>query len=143
MEAARALDPAPLILSSVRDILVPPDRPAKVAQAHARVAALYDAVLVHGDEALAPLDASWPVDDAVRPKLRYTGYVDEGAAIPPPGERAGILVAAGSSAAGLGLFRAAVGAARLRPDLGWRLLVGHGIPDATLAPCRRACPPAR
>ncbi|MCJ2027085.1 glycosyltransferase [Methylobacterium sp. J-067] len=132
VEAARALDPAPLILSSVRDILVPPDRPAKVAQAHARLAALYDAVLVHGDEALAPLDASWPVDDAVRPKLRYTGYVDEGAAIPPPGERAGILVAAGSSAAGLGLFRAAVGAARLRPDLGWRLLVGHGIPDATL-----------
>lgn len=141
LEAARALPQPPLILSSVRDILVPPDRPAKVAEAHARVAALYDAVLVHGDEALAPLDASWPVDDIVRPKLRYTGYVDEGTAPSPPTERAGILVAAGSSAAGLGLFRAALGAARLQPDLGWRLLVGHGIPDATLDALSEGLPP--
>lgn len=141
VEAARALARPPLVLASVRDILVPPDRPSKVAEAHARVAALYDAVLVHGDEALTPLDASWPVDAALRGKLRYTGYVDEGAAIPPPGERAGILVAAGSSAAGLGLFRAAVGAARKRPDLGWRLLVGHGIPDGTLDALSDSLPP--
>ncbi len=43
-----------------------------------RLAEFYDAVLVHGDPALAPLDLSWPVDERLRPLLRYTGYVDEG-----------------------------------------------------------------
>ncbi|MFC6790187.1 glycosyltransferase [Methylobacterium komagatae] len=141
VEAARASEPRPLILSSVRDILVAPDRPSKVDEAHERIAALYDAVLVHGDPALVPLDASWPVDARLADKLRYTGYVDEGGVQPVTAERKGILVAAGSSAAGLGLFRAAVEAARLRPDLGWRLLVGHGIPDETLATLSGSLPP--
>ncbi len=131
--AAHARPGRPLILASVRDILVPPDRPAKVADAHARIAALYDAVLVHGDPAFMPLGASWPVDAALAPALRYTGYVDEGDPVRPARHREGILVAAGSSSAGLGLFRAAIGAARRRPDLGWRLLVGHGVPEAELA----------
>ncbi len=121
------------MLASVRDILVPPDRPSKVADAHARLAAHYDGVLVHGDPAIAALDASWPVDDALAQAIRYTGYVDEGESVPAPGFRSGILVAAGSSSAGLGLFRAAIAAARLRPDLSWRILVGHGVPDAELA----------
>ena len=129
VEAARARRPRPLILASVRDILVPPDRPAKVAEAHARLAALYDGVLVHGDPALAPLDASWPVDADLAARLRYTGYVDEGAA-PESGPRAGVVVAAGSSAAGLDLLRAAAEAARRRPALGWRILAGGGVPDA-------------
>ena len=46
------------------------------------------------------------------------------------GARAGILVSAGSSAAGLDLCRAAADAARLRPELGWRILAGHGIADS-------------
>ena len=130
VEAARVRRPRPLILASVRDILVPPDRPAKVEEAHARVAGLYDAVLVHGDPALAALDASWPVDPGLGPRLSYTGYVDEGGPVPEAGARSGILVAAGSSAAGLGLLAAAAEAARLRPDLGWRVLAGSGVPEA-------------
>ncbi|MGC5780990.1 glycosyltransferase [Methylobacterium sp. NFXW15] len=141
VEAARARVPRPLILSSVRDILVAPDRPSKVDESHERIAALYDAVLVHGDPALVPLDASWPVDARLADKLRYTGYVDEGGPQPPTAERKGILVAAGSSAAGLQLFHAAAEAARLRPDLEWRLLVGHGIPDETLAALTGSLPP--
>lgn len=141
VEAARARVPRPLILSSVRDILVAPDRPSKVDEAHQRIAALYEAVLVHGDPALVPLDASWPVDARLADMLRYTGYVDEGGARPVTAERKGILVAAGSSAAGLGLFRAAADAARQRPDLGWSLLVGHGIPDETLAALSGSLPP--
>jgi len=129
VEAARARRPRPLILASLRDILVPPDRPAKAAEAHARVADLYDGVLVHGDPALAALDASWPVDDGLAPRLAYTGYVDEGGPRPEAGPRAGIVVAAGSSAAGLGLLAAAAEAARRRPDLGWRILAGSGVPE--------------
>lgn len=133
VEAASRQRPRPLILASIRDVLVAPDRPEKIRAAHARVAASYDAVLVHGDPALVALDASWPVDEGLRAKLRYTGYVDEAAApVEDTGARAGILVSAGSSAAGLALCRAAADAARLRPDLGWRILAGHGIADSEI-----------
>ena len=131
VEAAAMRRPRPLIFASIRDVLVAPNKPEKVRTAHARIAALYDAVLVHGDPALLALDASWPVDAGLRPKLRYTGYVDEAAEPVGAGAtRSGILVSAGSSAAGLDLCRAAADAARRRPDLGWRILAGHGIAQA-------------
>jgi predicted glycosyltransferase len=141
VDAARARPDPPLILASVRDILVPPDRPSKVEEAHARIAALYDGVLVHGDPEVAALDASWPVDDTLAKAIRYTGYVDEGEPVPASSARSGILVAAGSSSAGLGLFRAAIAAARLTPDLSWRILVGHGVPDAELESLAGGLPP--
>ncbi len=140
VEAARARPERPLILASVRDILVPPDRAAKVAEAHARLAAHYDGVLVHGDPRVAPLDASWPVDDALAGAIHYTGYVDEGGPAPAPGPRSGVLVAAGSSRAGIGLFETAIAAARRRPDLSWRILVGHGVPEAELAGLAQGLP---
>ena len=133
VEAAQARGPRPLVLASVRDILVASAKPERIAQAHARVAQLYDAVLVHGDPALVPLDASWPLDAGTAQKLRYTGYVDEGMAAVPETARSGVLVAAGSGPAGLGLLRAAAEAARLQPALGWRILAGHGVPEADLA----------
>jgi predicted glycosyltransferase len=140
VEAARNRRLRPLVLASVRDILVASAKPERIAQAHARVASLYDAVLVHGDPALAPLDASWPLDPATAGKLRYTGYVDEGTRPPAAGKRTGILVAAGSGPAGLTLLRVAAAAARQRPDLGWRLLAGHGVPAAALAEIGRGLP---
>ena len=140
VEAARARRPRPLVLASVRDILVASTKPERIAQAHARVAALYDAVLVHGDPALAPLDASWPLDPATASKLTYTGYVDEGAPPAPAAARAGVVVAAGSGPAGLILLRAAAEAARRRPELGWRILAGHGVPEAALTAMARDLP---
>lgn len=133
VEAARARRPRPVVLASVRDVLVAPEKPERIAQAHARVAALYDGVLVHGDPGLIALDASWPLDAATAARLAYTGYVDEGAPATPTDARAGILVSAGSSAAGLGLLAAAAEAARRWPDLGWRILAGHGVPDPDFA----------
>jgi predicted glycosyltransferase/peptidoglycan/xylan/chitin deacetylase (PgdA/CDA1 family) len=132
VEAARIRVPRPLVLASVRDILAASARPERIAEAHARVAALYDAVLVHADPALVPLDASWPLDADTARRVRYTGYVDEGAPAPVAGARSGILVAAGSGPAGIGLLRAAAEAAGRRPDDAWRILAGHGVPDATL-----------
>ncbi|MFC6773820.1 hypothetical protein [Methylobacterium gregans] len=143
VEAARARTPRPRVLASIRDILVAPEKPGRVAEAHARVAALYDGVLVHADPMLAPLDASWPVDEALAERLQYTGYVDEGGPVPAVARRAGILVSAGSSAAGLGMLAAAAGAARLRPDLGWRILAGHGVPEADVSALAAGLPPAR
>ena len=136
VERARTLRPRPLILSSVRDVLVAPITPGRVAQAHARLRTSYDAVLVHGDPGLVPLDRSWLLDDEVRGLLRYTGYVDDGAPTAPrTGNDAGadVVVSGGSSAASLPLYRAALGAAALLPSYRWLVLVGSGVPDATLA----------
>ncbi|RVU17800.1 glycosyltransferase [Methylobacterium oryzihabitans] len=139
--AARARTPRPLILASIRDILARPGRPERIAASEARIAQAYDSVLVHGDPTLLPLDASWPVSPALRARLRYTGYVDEAPqATPVPPERAGLVVSGGSSAAGLPLQRAALGAAALRPDRPWRILVGRGVPEADFAALRAAAP---
>ncbi|HEX2725775.1 MAG TPA: glycosyltransferase, partial [Beijerinckiaceae bacterium] len=144
VERARALHPAPLILSSVRDILVAPARPDRIAEAHARLRAFYDGVLVHGDPGLVPLDASWPLDDGVRPLIRYTGYVD---ADPPvaasrgePAAGGDIVVSGGSSAASMPLYRAATGAGSLLPAHRLRVLVGAGTPGEAFADLRDAAP---
>lgn len=141
LEAARRRRPRPLILASIRDILVPPVSAGRIAEAHSRIAGLYDGVLVHGDPALIPLETSWPVDPALAHRLHYTGYLDEGDTVPlDVAPRSGILVSAGSSAAGLSLLRAAAGAARLLPDLGWRILVGYGVPEAAFEELRTGMP---
>lgn len=126
--AARAMTRRPLVLASVRDILAPPSKPAKAARADEIIATCYDGVLVHSDPALTRLDASWPVSAELTPKLLYTGYVAPPVAEPHPARTAEgeILVSAGGGAVGDALFDAAIGAAALRSDLRWRLLVGGG-----------------
>ena len=131
LDAGAAARPTPLLLASIRDILVAPGKAEKVRRTHALVARRYAAVLVHGDEATVPLDRSWPVDEALRAKLRYTGYVAE-AAEPPSAmaaEDGSILVSGGSSAAALPLYRAAIEAARTGPDRPWRVLVGQAVEE--------------
>ncbi|MGA0597325.1 glycosyltransferase family protein [Enterovirga sp. CN4-39] len=141
LEAAHALRPRPLVVSSVRDILAAPSGPEKLARTHDLLARLYDAVLVHGDPALAPLEASWPARGGIGAPILYTGYVDtepRGTASPPATDE--ILVSGGSSAAGLPLYRAALAAARLMPDRPWRILVGRGISEADNAALDRDRP---
>ncbi|TMV11402.1 glycosyltransferase family protein [Arenibacterium halophilum] len=132
LSAAARMARRPVVLASVRDILAPPSSPAKADQTQAWLDEHYDGVLVHSDPALVRLDASWPMNDHLRPMLHYTGFV----APPPPAPHpagAGhgeILVSAGGGRVGQPLFRAALDAAQLTPDLRWRLLVGGGAADA-------------
>jgi predicted glycosyltransferase len=123
---AGAQRPRPLICASIRDILAPPSKPRKLAYADEMLTAHYDALLVHSDPALMPLEASWPLSEAIRARLHYTGFVAPAPAQPAPktpgaGE---ILVAAGGGPVGAPLFAAARAAAALRPDWRWRLLIG-------------------
>jgi len=116
---------------SVRDIPEPPRKDARAAEAEARLRHWYDAVLVHGDAALAPFALGWPQAARIADMLRHTGYVAE--ALPPPaGDPAEVLVAEGGGALGRGLLDCAVAAARLgaRP---WRLRVGGADAAATVA----------
>lgn len=126
LRAARAHPQRPLVLASVRDILAPPGKPRKVAFADEMIAAFYDGVLVHSDPALVPLTLSWPVSEALAPRLHYTGFVAPAAPARAPGPDAAhgdILVSAGGGTVGDRVFAAALAAARLRRTHTWRLLV--------------------
>lgn len=133
IDAAERLPSRPAILASIRDILNPPSSEAKAVEAQERLGRYYDGVLVHGDQAVTALGASWPVDPALARRLNYTGYVVEAGSTAAGDEPAGsdILVSGGGSAASLPLYRAAVAAARNWPGPErWRLFIGHGVPHA-------------
>lgn len=144
VERARTQRPEPRIVASVRDILVTPERHDRVAETHARLRRLYDAVLVHGDPDLVPLEASWPLEDGVRPLIRYTGYVDadEPVAGPDGAAEAGgdIVVSGGSSAASMPLYRAALAAGPRLAEHRLRVLVGAGVPEVAFAELQDAAP---
>lgn len=126
LNAATGLATPPVILSSVRDILAPPSKPAKATCAEEIITTYYDAVLVHSDPTTTRLEQSWPVSDQLAPYLHYTGYVAPPAADPHPDQTGlnEVLVSAGGGAVGDVLFQTAIEAARLMPDRQWRLLVG-------------------
>ncbi|AZO81688.1 hypothetical protein BLM15_23760 [Bosea sp. Tri-49] len=140
--AARAANPRALVLSSIRDVLVAPQRPERLAEVAERLATQFDAVLVHGDPRVLPLEASWPVTPEIAGKLVYTGYLAEPLALPvaAAGSSGTILVSGGGSAAALPLFEAALVAARLLPARPFHLLVGHGVAEADFARLRQSAP---
>ncbi len=69
------LRPSLPILCSVRDIVVIRDDPARHREIVDRVRRDIDRVLVHGDPALIPFDASFPAAPDIADRLVYTGYV--------------------------------------------------------------------
>jgi predicted glycosyltransferase len=142
LDAAQRLPRPPKILCSIRDILTPPSKPAKAERADQIITQYYDAVLVHSDKAATPLEISWPVSDALRAKLRYTGFVAPPAPEPHP-DRAGegeVLVSAGGGAVGQPVFETSLRAARLTPALHWRLLVGGADPVSAIAGLQAIAP---
>ncbi|MEM7318281.1 MAG: glycosyltransferase [Pseudomonadota bacterium] len=126
LQAAVDMASRPLVLCSIRDILAPPSKPSKSIETVRLVQRFFDGVLVHSDPQVTTLDASWPVNDALADKLRYTGFVAPDPADPhPDGVGTGeILVSAGGGAVGGPIFRCAIEASRLMPNRHWRLLVG-------------------
>ncbi len=140
LRAANSMAPAPLVLSSIRDILAPPSKPERAAVTDKVVGQYYDGVLVHSDASSTPLDQSWPVSDALRTKIHYTGYVAPTPAGPHP-KKAGageILVSAGGGTVGNALFYTAAEAAHLSDGNVWRLLVGGNDSTARIERLRAA-----
>lgn len=142
IEAAREANPRALVLSSIRDVLVAPQRQDRLAEASGRIATLFDAVLVHGDPSVLPLEASWPVTPEIAGKLIYTGYLAEPPALPgTPADPSGtILVSGGGSAAALPLFETMIAAARLLPQRPFHLLIGRGVPEVDFVTLRQSAP---
>lgn len=142
IEAARMANPRALVLSSIRDVLVAPQRPERLIETAERIATLFDAVLVHGDPRVLPLEASWPVTPEIAGKLVYTGYLAERPALPVAisGPSGTILVSGGSSAAALPLFETILAAAQLLPQHPLHFLIGRGVAEIDFARLRQSAP---
>jgi predicted glycosyltransferase len=101
-------------------------------------------VLVHGDPALVPFEASFPAAPQIADRLIYTGYI---APLPPAGSAATgagrVVVSAGGGAAGQALLAAAIAAQRAGclADAPWLLLAGTHLPDGEFATLQQAAPP--
>lgn len=141
LEHAHALANPPLICASIRDILAPPSKPEKAVKADAIIAAHYDAVLVHANAEVTPLALSWPVSEALAPKLHYTGFV-----APPPAApsadlagHAEIIVSAGGGDVGTHVFTAALTAAA-QDTRNWRILLGGANAPARAAALSASAP---
>jgi predicted glycosyltransferase len=133
--AAETRGPRPLMLCSVRDILVGrgEDQEAHDERARRLADRYFDAILVHGDPALARLEDSFHPRSPLQVPVHYTGYV-AGAASPASASgprRKEIIVSAGGGRVGEKLLRDAVDAHALlsRERLRMRIIAGPFCPD--------------
>lgn len=146
LEAARSGPHRPVVACSLRDVLVTKSDPKRQAAMIALARDHFDRVLVHGDPAVIPLEASFPAAAALADRIIYTGYVlDSAVAASPTGGSDGhgeILVSAGGGAVGRPLIEAALAARpltqwRAKP---WRIVTGPGMAERDLAALRASLP---
>jgi predicted glycosyltransferase len=133
IDAARMRNPAPLIVSSIRDILQENKKPGRAEETAELVRQYFDIVLVHGDANFARIEETFPRVDMIANKVTYTGLV----APPrpePAAEHYDVVVSAGGGAAGGTLIAAAL---EVAPESGLRWCVITG-PNAMLVEAKDA-----
>ena len=146
IETARAMDPAPKIVSSVRDILVIKEKPGRNDEMINLAESYFDAVLVHGDPDFVSLDATFPHARRLEGILRYTGYVVDEDRLASASGRAGaseVIVSAGGGGVGLSLLQTAIDAraGTSLHDATWRLLAGFNLPEDRFQALKEDLPP--
>lgn len=129
LDAARKAERRPLVVSSVRDILVGQDKPGRNDEMLALFERHFDRALIHGDPNFIPFDRTFPHAARIRDRLHYTGYVvDETGRRGAPGDPGWneVVVSAGGGAVGDTLLATAIAARPLTSlkDHIWRVLVG-------------------
>uniref|UniRef100_UPI003566C9B7 glycosyltransferase family protein n=1 Tax=Sneathiella sp. TaxID=1964365 RepID=UPI003566C9B7 len=136
LEAAKAAARPPLIISSVRDILVAQTKPGRNDEMLGLVETYFDYVMVHGDPELISLDRTFPHTARIEDRIFYTGYVVDRTGIkggddaPGAGE---VIVSSGGGAVGENLLKIAMKARALSSarHLTWRMMVGTTVePEA-------------
>jgi predicted glycosyltransferase len=145
IEAARSRCPRPLILCSVRDIVIAPAEASRLREIIDRVRADFDFVLVHGDPAFIPLEASFSAASEIADRLIYTGYIGDQDQADGGAETTGaneVLVSVGGGAVGRALLSTALDARRqgCLADLTWRLLAGPNLPEQAFERLAEALP---
>ncbi len=138
LDAAAASPTRPVILSSVRDILVAQDKPERNAEMLDLALRYFDRILIHGDPALIGFSRTFPMAERLEERLHYTGYVvDETGKGDDAGSlgRGEVLVSAGGGAVGEALLFTALAARALSPlaSVPWRVLAGANVGSGTFA----------
>ena len=145
LDAARARAHPPVVVSSVRDILVEPPKPERLVEMLERIETYFDYVMVHGDEALVPFERTFPHAADIAQKISYTGYV-----VDQRGESGGgglgqdeVLVSAGGGAVGDKLLRTAMAARALSrlSTATWRVLIGTKVTQAEFLAMQKIAQP--
>jgi predicted glycosyltransferase len=133
--AARAMQPKPLIVSSVRDVVRRTMSAERVTET-VELFSAFDAAMIHGDPGLVSFDRSFAGWGQVKSRAVYTGYVAEAEFTPGPGDdfpgKGEVIVSVGGGATGAPLLHTAIAARKKSPlaDRTWRLLVGADVPAA-------------
>jgi predicted glycosyltransferase len=114
LEAAQTMSPRPLVVCSLRDILVARGGEQRAHDERARMLAdrYFDAVLVHADPAFVRLDECFRPIQPMRTPVHYTGFVAGRPVTHAVSERNGILVSGGGGRFAESLFMAAIEAHR-------------------------------
>lgn len=133
LEAAKAQKPKPLIVSSVRDILVAQKKPERNDEMVQLANQFFDWVLIHGDPDFIPFDATFPYLHALKADVHYTGYVVDNSIALDSATASGhpeILVSGGGGAVAYELYQTALAAKPLSMgrDHHWRFLLGVNMP---------------
>ncbi|WP_169566914.1 glycosyltransferase family protein [Sneathiella limimaris] len=134
LEAAKSEMKPPLILSSVRDILVAQTKPGRNDEMLDLVRRYFDKVLVHGDPNLISLDRTFPHTEAIKDRIFYTGYVVDRTGVKGGPEAPGydeVIVSSGGGAVGHNLLKAAILAKpkTLLSNKTWRCMVGVTVEE--------------
>ncbi|MFZ1429825.1 MAG: glycosyltransferase, partial [Geminicoccaceae bacterium] len=137
LEETRKLTPRPVVLASVRDVLVSKGDSSRYAWMVEACLEHYDRVLVHGDERLLTFAASFPQAGALGDRVVHTGFVHPGIGNSSPATETApaVLVSAGGGVVGERLLRAAI-VARPRTQFAsspWLLVGGQNLPAPALA----------
>jgi predicted glycosyltransferase len=132
LRESRRLRQRPLIVSSVRDVLVSKARVDRLLEMRDIANEWYDLVLVHGDEHMLPFSASFPYASNLDSPVLHTGFVHTAAPLRTATPTDEILISAGGGAVGQKLIECALearGLSRLG-EASWRLLAGFNVPEA-------------
>ncbi|MBV8334798.1 MAG: hypothetical protein JO358_04975 [Alphaproteobacteria bacterium] len=102
-------------------------------------------MLVHGDPAFIPLEASFPAATHIADRLVYTGYIvgpDQPDSVDEPVGTGEVMVSVGGGAVGNTLLATALEARRggCLATADWRLLAGPNLPEQAFATLARHLP---
>jgi predicted glycosyltransferase len=140
LELVAGWDDRPMVISSVRDVLVPPSKPERLDWIADQLSQHIDHILIHGDPGFMRLEDSFPVDPSYASRLHYTGFVvdrrgaeSNGAGKLDVGDA--VVVSAGGGAVGYELLACAMSAKALTrlADRPWHIVCGPSMPKDQLA----------
>lgn len=144
LEAVKSLEPRPVVVASIRDILQISQRPDRAERIRELLDQYYQAVLVHGDPKLVELSETFPDFEAIRGLVHYTGLVA------PPAKRSTsgakrkteVIVSIGGGAVGQQLLWTALEArsSTCFDQNPWRFITGPNITERDFNMFKQAVP---